>query len=94
MTTAATVTLSAQEKELVLEFLAEYAENLGSMSLDAPISEKLRLPVGALEFAPEEMEIMLDAIDVYGNIFDEQAEPIVQKLVDGLNTLGRTWWPS
>jgi hypothetical protein len=40
------------------------------------------------------MEIILDALDVYADIFGAQEEPIVEKLVEGLNTLGRVWLPN
>jgi hypothetical protein len=88
MATTATVTLSDEEKEIILEALDEYEV------LYEPIAEKLRTSDGALEFAPEEMEIMLDALDDYGDIFGEQEESIAQKLEVGSVTLGRTWTPS
>jgi hypothetical protein len=88
MAATVNVTLSDEEKEIILEAL----ENGDALGLDA-IVQKLEAPQKTIEFAPEEMEIILEAIDVYGDIFGDQEEPIVQKLTAVLETLGRTWSP-
>jgi hypothetical protein len=89
MATTVNVTLSDEEKEIILEAL----ENGDTLGVDS-IVQKLAAPKKTIAFAPEEMEIILEAIDAYGDIFGDQEEPIVHKLTAVLETLGRTWSPS